>query len=131
MARSFPVRSLVAGLAALALPALAQAAPAVVGDAAKGEALFKQRCAICHYVVEDNKTHPAPLLKGVVGRKAASTSFKGYSPALKASGKTWTTATLDTFLTDPGKLVPGTFMVVSLPKDDERHDVIAYLASLK
>ena len=129
MARPFSsCRGLLIGLAALALPALAHAAD---GDPAKGAALFKQRCSVCHYVVEDGNPHPAPLLKGVVGRKAGSTTFKGYSPALKASGKTWDLATLDQFLVLPAKLVPGTYMVINLPDTTERHDVIAYLASLK
>jgi cytochrome c len=119
-------RTLTIALAALALPALAHAA-----DAANGQVLFKARCGICHYVAEDGNPHPAPLLKGVVGRKAASTTFKGYSDALKMSGKTWTLANLDQFLTLPSKLVPGTFMVINLPKDNERADVIAYLATLK
>ena len=130
MARPFRFRPLVIGLAALALPALAYAADAG-GDPAKGAALFKTRCSVCHYVVEDGNPHPAPLLKGVVGRKAGSTAFKGYSPALKASGRTWDKASLDQFLTNPSQLVPGTFMVVTIPNDTERHDVVAYLASLK
>ncbi|HTK34632.1 MAG TPA: c-type cytochrome [Caulobacteraceae bacterium] len=131
MARLFRFsRTLMLGLAAFALPALAQAA-APAGDPAAGQALFKSRCAICHYVVEDGAPHPGPLLKGVVGRKAGTTAFKGYSPALKASGKVWSLATLDQFLALPSKVVPGTFMVINLPKDSERHDVVAYLATLK
>ena len=130
MAHSLFLRRTLIGLAALALPALAHAA-SITGDPVKGEALFKARCSVCHYVVEDGNVHAAPLLRGVVGRKQASTAFKGYSPALKASGKIWTTTLLDQFLPDPGKAVPGTFMVVSLPIDSERHDLIAYLASLK
>jgi cytochrome c len=117
-------------LAAAALPALAHAAAA--GDAAKGQAYFKQTCSACHNVVDDGNPHPGPLLKGVVGRKAASLpSFKGYSPALKASGKTWDQATLDQFLTNPSALVPGTFMAISIANPADRHDVVAYLASLK
>src|SRR5450432_1052273 len=111
MASSFSYRrTLMIGLAALALPALAHAATAAAsfkGDPAKGEVLFKARCSACHTVVDDGATHPAPLLRGVVGRKAASwDSFKGYSPALKASCKTWDRASLDQFLTLPGKYVP-------------------------
>ena len=130
MARPMIFTRLAAAVAAMALPALAHAA-AVEGNAANGAALFKQRCSVCHYVVEDGAPHPGPLLKGVVGRKAGSTAFKGYSPALKASGKTWTAAGLDEFLVNPAKVVPGTFMVINIPNDAERHDVIAYLASLK
>jgi cytochrome c2 len=122
--------ALLCGLAALAAPLLAQAAS--TGDAAKGAALFKQRCSACHTAVDDGKPHPAPTLQGVVGRKAGSlAAFKGYSPGLKALGKTWDRASLDAFLAMPAKQVPGTFMVISLPKADERQDVLAYLATLK
>jgi len=123
-------RGFLIGLVALALPALAQAAPA--GDATKGASLVKQRCSVCHTVADDGKTHPAPTLQGVVGRKAGSVAgFKGYSPALKASGKTWTLHELDEFLAMPSKEVPGTFMVINLPNPAERQDVLAYLATLK
>jgi cytochrome c len=119
------------GLVLLVSPAFAHAA-AAAADAAKGEALFKMRCGACHAVVDDGTPHPGPLLKGVVGRKAASVAgFKGYSAALKASGRTWDRASLDQFLTLPSKLVPGTYMVVSIPDQTERGDVIAYLATLK
>jgi cytochrome c len=128
-------RLLTVGFAALVLPVLAQAAPAATaaakGNTANGQVLFKSRCAVCHYVVEDGNPHPAPLLKGLVGRKAGTTPFKGYSDALKASGKTWDLASLNQFLALPSKFVPGTFMVINLPKDDERADVLAYLATLK
>jgi cytochrome c2 len=117
--------------AALVAPAVASAAekpPA--GDAAVGAALFKQRCGICH-TLEDGKVMPGPNLRGVVGRKAASVPAFNYSPALKASKLTWNTARLDQFLTAPQAMVPGTFMVISVPKPDERANVVAYLASLK
>ncbi len=126
-----PSRAFLIGLAALALPALAHAA-APAGDAAKGATLVKQRCGVCHTVAEDGRSHPGPTLQGVVGRKAASVAaFKGYSPALKASGKTWTLRELDGFLTTPAKVVPGTFMVTNLSNPAERQDVLAYLATLK
>jgi len=106
--------------------ALAQAK----GDTAKGEALFKQRCSACHSVVAPPPPGPAPNLRGVVGRKAASTTFK-YSPALAKSGLTWSAQQLDQFLATPGGVVPGTFMAISVPKAEERRDLIAYLATVK
>ena len=111
-----------------AAPALA-AAPG--GDAAAGGKLFSQRCSVCHVIADDGKTHPAPNLRGVVGRKAASYPGFNYSPALKASGITWSSASISQFLTAPQTVVPGTFMVISVPKEDERANVVAYLASLK
>jgi cytochrome c len=110
--------------ATLVLPAVAHA-----DELADGAAVFHQ-CTACHAYKPGQPGVAAPNLVGVVGRKAASTSF-GYSSALKASGLTWTKATLDTFLKAPGKLVPGTRMVISIPDDAKRHALIAYLATLK
>jgi cytochrome c len=130
------VIGLVAAAATLmgASAAMAAAAPAPppapAGDAAVGATLFKQRCSVCHSIVDDGKVTPGPLMLGLVGRKPGSAKFT-YSPAMKAQGGTWTTARLYQFLEAPGKIVPGTFMVISLPKPDERANVVAYLATLK
>jgi len=113
-------------LLALSLLFAAAAAPALAQDAAAGAAFFKQRCQSCHTVTPGQ----APNLYGVVGRKAASTTF-GYSPALKGSGLTWDAATLDKFLTSPMKLVPGARMLIPVTDPKQRADLIAYLASLK
>ena len=113
--------------AALALPSLAHAA----GDATKGAALFKQRCAACHVSEAGATPMAGPNLFGVVKRKAASTSFANYSDALKASGLTWTPAEIDAFLTAPNKKVPGTRMVISVPAPADRADLVAYLSTLK
>jgi hypothetical protein len=43
----------------------------------------------------------------------------------------WDAATLDRFLTDPAKAVPGTAMPIPLPDASLRANVIAYLAALK
>lgn len=118
--------------AILAAPAWALAADAPPkGDAVAGGVLFKQRCGICHSIVADGKPTPGPLLRGVVGRKAATVPGFSYSAALKASKLTWNAARIDKFITAPQTMVPGTFMVISVPKPDERANVVAYLASLK
>lgn len=109
---------------AAALPAAALAQPA------PGAALFASKCQICHSVAA--KGAPAllaPNLRGLVGRKAASGAFPSYSAALKKSGLTWSKATLDTFLTAPGKMVPGTRMVIAVPDAKQRGDIIAWLAT--
>ena len=99
-------------------------------DSAAGAALFKARCSVCHSVVPGAGQGIAPNLAGVVGRKAGSTAY-GYSDALKASSLIWTTKTLDTFLTAPSALVPGTRMVVQIDDPKQRADVVAYLAALR
>jgi cytochrome c len=70
--------------------------------------IFRARCVGCHAV---GCNRLGPKLRGVIGRKAGSASgFTSYSEALKQSQLTWTEETLDIFLKDPNKLVPGTAM---------------------
>lgn len=57
--------------------------------------------------------------------------FGSYTPALKASGITWDAAALDKFLASPTTAVVGTNMVVPVPKAEDRHDLIAFLATQK
>jgi cytochrome c len=45
---------------------------------------------------------------------------------LKNSGLTWTDATLEKWLSDPDLMVPDNKMSFSVPKAEERRDLIAY-----
>ncbi|WP_206240879.1 c-type cytochrome [Novosphingobium terrae] len=115
----------------LALGAMASGAQAA-GDAKAGAALVKARCQMCHVLAKGQKPTPmAPNLSGVVGRKAGSSDYAQYSAALKGANITWTPARLDAFLQAPGKLVPGTKMVIAVPDAAQRADVIAFLVSNK
>lgn len=106
------------------------AVPAVAQDAKAGATIFRQRCSLCHVVAPGVRTGMGPNLAGLSGRPAASTDF-GYSAALKASKLKWDKATLEKFLTAPGKLVPGTRMVYAIPDPVQRAQVVAYLLTLK
>lgn len=117
--------------AALALTAVACTITAASAqDAAKGAALFKQRCSICHAVETGKKSTLGPNLLGVSGRKAGSEGGFVYSPAIKKAPIVWSRATLDTFLAAPTKLIPGTRMVIAVPAAPQRADVVAYLLTL-
>ena len=104
--------------ALFALPVLA------AGDIEAGLALYQTRCAACHSL-DYNGVGPAH--RGVFGRQAAQAPGFAYSDALKASHLVWDEASLDRWLTDPEKLVPGQRMGVSVPEAATRHDLIAYL----
>ncbi|MCW2338874.1 cytochrome c [Sphingobium sp. B2D3A] len=105
-------------------------APLLAQSADKGRAAFAQ-CAVCHGTKPGEKKL-APSLAGVVGRKAGVVpGMTAPSPALAKWGRTWSTKELDTFLTAPAKLVPGTRMAISVPDDGKRADIIAYLKTLK
>ena len=103
-----------------------------VGNADHGKVLFQQSCAICHATNTSQlgTAGQGPLLAGVVGRRAGSLETFGYTKALQHSNINWDNHTLDSFLKNPAALVPGTAMVVSVPNDRDRADVVAYLETL-
>lgn len=102
------------------------------GDAAKGEKVFR-KCMACHAVGPDAKNKVGPELNGIVGRQAAALEEFGYSDAFKAKGEeglVWDAESLDAFLEKPRDYVKGTKMsFAGLRKEDDRADVIAYLAT--
>ena len=104
--------------------------PAIAGDAAKGEAVFK-RCKACHYADKDkNKT--GPHLVDVIGRKAGSLEGFKYSKAMRESQLVWDEATLIAYLKAPKKFLKGTKMAFAgLKKEADIENVIAYLKSPK
>jgi cytochrome c len=97
------------------------------GDAAHGKILFS-RCATCHTVTDQNRV--GPHLSGVFDRKAGTVAGAHYSKALQASGIVWNDQTLDSYLADPAKLVPGTSMMVKVANAQDRADIIAYLKTI-
>jgi len=99
------------------------------GDVTRGQQVFK-KCQACHSL-EPGKNGLGPSLAGIVGQKAADVPNYNFSAAMKSSGLTWDVATLDRYLTDPQKVVPGNKMPFpGLKTENERNAVIAYLASI-
>lgn len=95
------------------------------GDAASGEAIYS-RCLACHALAYDRT---GPRHCGVIGRRAGSVPGFAYSDAMKRSRIVWSGKTLDRFLANPLKAVPGTSMGYAGVTDaKERGDLIAYLA---
>ena len=90
------------------------------------------QCRACHTVEKGGNNGVGPNLWGVAGQTAAHTAGFNYSPAMKASSFTWDTATLDKFLKEPMKTLPGTKMAYAgLRNDEQRAEVIAFLETLK
>ncbi len=116
----------------VALGAFAYLAPAWGADANAGRAFFRQQCALCHSAQPgDNGGAQGPNLSGLFGRHAASNGTFGYTRALRDSGLTWDSATLDRFLTSPTTVVPGTAMVIAVPSQADRANLITYFEELK
>lgn len=117
--------------AAATTPAAASTtAAAATTPAAAAPASFTM-CKTCHST-EPGKTIIGPSLAGVYGTKAAEVPGYQFSPALKAAGLTWNDATLDKWIENPMKLVPGTKMTYAgQPDAAKRKEIIAYLKTLK
>ncbi|ETO26080.1 hypothetical protein RFI_11058 [Reticulomyxa filosa] len=132
------------------------------GDIAKGAKIFQTKCATCHNAEKGGGNGQGPNLWGIVNRKAGSVANFQYTAANKNSGLicskflsfhvyvhgpenvsnffpqkkiigfTWDKKTLNTYLTNPKKMIPGTKMVFAgLKTKEERRDLIAFLDSRK
>lgn len=128
----------VIGLAAstflFAAPSFAQE-----GDAAAGESVFR-KCASCHNVGPDAKNKVGPVLTGVVGRTAGTYEDYRYGDDLVAAGAAglvWNEEEMFAYLEDPRDYLRTKLddkkarskMAFKLRDEQERRDVIAYLAT--
>jgi cytochrome c len=93
-------------------------------DATRGKELYESRCAGCHSLDQDRI---GPRHRGVIGRKAGTVAGFEYSPALRASRIVWSPRTLEAWLTNPERLVPGQRMNYSVPDAADRAAIIVYL----
>lgn len=127
------MRKIAAAMAVLAVAGFASAASAG-GDAAAGEKVFK-KCKACHQVGDGAANRVGPVLNGIVGKAAGTTADFKYSDALMAKaaeGLVWTEENIDTLLANPKDFIKGTKMsFAGLRKEQDRADVIAYLATFK
>jgi cytochrome c len=106
------------------VPILLVAGLALCKPPESGKTLFEKRCGGCHGLDRDKE---GPALHGVYGRKAGSAESFQYSDALKKSQIQWTEETLERWLTDTEKLVPGNDMAFRVEKPEERRAIIEYL----
>ena len=101
-------------------------------DVAKGKKVYK-KCAACH-VVNKEKNKVGPHLVDLFGRKAGSVEKYRYSKAMKKAaedGLVWNAKTLDTFLTQPKKMIPKTKMSFrGLKKEKQRNALLCYIKSV-
>jgi cytochrome c len=100
-------------------------------DPSSGERAFKAKCSTCHTIDQGGGNGTGPNLHAIIGASHAHAPSFGYSSAMQAtSGETWTYENIDHWLENPSSYIRGTSMAFAgLRRDDERADVIAYLAS--
>ena len=96
-----------------------------------GEPAFRA-CTACHSL-EPNRNMTGPSLAELWNRKAGSlSSFTRYSPAIKSADIVWNDKTLDEWLKDPQRLIPGNTMTFPGIKDaGQRADLLAFLKACK
>lgn len=113
----------------LALLIFLSASPALPAEdaAALGARSFRM-CVACHSV-ESNRNMTGPSLAEVWNRKAGSLpSFPRYSEAMKSSGVIWNAKTLDEYLDNPARFMPGNHMTFSgVPDSKVRAGIVAFL----
>jgi cytochrome c len=106
------------------------------GDAAAGAKVFA-RCMQCH-TLEPGKNRVGPSLAGVFGRAPGAVEGFNYSPEYReaaAKGLRWSEDALVKYLENPrrfladflGQPTAKTRMAFTLPKAEERQNVVAYL----
>jgi cytochrome c len=94
---------------------------------AQGQRIWQKRCTDCHTLDVDDT---GPHHRGVFGRRAGSVRGYDYSHALRDANIVWDAASLDRWLTDPEKFLPGQNMDFRVRSPQERAALIAYLKSL-
>jgi cytochrome c len=99
--------------------------------AISGENSFK-KCTACHKVEKGAANGVGPNLHGIVGKAVASVEGFNYSASLKAKGGVWDEASLDAYLENPRKAVPGGKMAFAgISNADERKALIAWMGEQK
>lgn len=89
-----------------------------------GPALYEARCGGCH-AFDRNKY--GPKHRGVFGRLAGTQPDYRYTDALRRSGLVWNAETLNRWMEDPQRMVPGTRMDARLKDPEERRLILDYL----
>jgi cytochrome c len=113
---------------ALAVVIWAWGCPSWAQDMEMGKQAFAA-CAPCH---TPDQNRVGPKLGGVLNRPAGSVEDFRYSRAMRNSRIVWDEKSLDAYLAEPQKLVPGNLMPFSGIADaQKRSDLIAYLGTLK
>lgn len=98
----------------------------------RGALLFQIKCQRCHANKEEDNYRRGPNLWGVVGRMAGTQGYKKYSEQLKKSGIFWNRKNLKTYMHDPKKTVPGTYMFygAELRAEVQADCIVSYLESI-
>lgn len=102
---------------------------AMAGDPARGARDFRA-CMACHSL-NHGEHSTGPSLANLWSRRAGTAEgFPRYSQALKDANVVWNEGSLDQWLSDPRRFIPGVNMAQGIKDPQERADVIAYLKAV-
>ena len=100
-------------------------------DLDKAKQKFMRKCSSCHEHERAGGHGKGPHLWNVMGRQAGTIPGFAFSDAMKSSGHTWDYATLDYYLTNTARAVPGLSMEFrGLRRVKDRAALIAFLRTL-
>lgn len=120
------VRKMMLGVAVICMATAHAGTAAADEHLAEGKKLFN-RCKACH-TLEAGKHRVGPSLHGMFGREAGTVEGFRYSKAMQESDIVWDEETVDAYLEDPRKYIPGSRMAFPGLKDEEdREAIIEYL----
>jgi cytochrome c len=92
-----------------------------------GDRLLFQ-CTACHSLEAGGANMLGPNLHGIFGRKSASTPGFGYTRAMQTADFTWTPRSMDAWIAQPARFLPGNAMAYpGLRNADDRAALIASL----
>jgi cytochrome c len=96
-----------------------------------GATLFKQQCATCHTINLSDPARQGPSLFNIIGRRAGALEGFHYSAGFAKADFAWDEATLDTWISNPQEMIPGSVMAYRQGKSEIRAAIIAYLRELR
>lgn len=100
-------------------------------DLAAGARFFERKCSQCHDGEKSGGHAKGPFLWNVFGRSAGTIPGFVFSDAMKRSGITWNYATLDHYLADTERAIPGWAMNFTGITDDRlRAAVVVFVSRL-
>ena len=100
-------------------------------DLEKARMSFMRKCSSCHDHERDGGHGKGPHLWNLFGRQAGTIPGFEFSVAMKASGQVWSYATLNYYLTNTERAVPGRAMNFrGMRREKDRVRMIAFLRTL-
>lgn len=100
---------------------------AEIDPLARGAKLYK-RCQSCHSLDQEGRDKVGPNLWAIYGRTAGTKEGFKYSAAMAESGIVWDDASMDGYIENPRKYLPGGKMAFAgLRKAEDRAALWAYI----